>query len=537
MVKRQGLWRPRPTIDQAEFEAAQVRVAARLADLFGLEAPASDADVSPADPPTEANDALEADSPTEADQDLEAATLDPPLWPGAPRPAIVVDRQPDLVDIVAEPARAEPDLVGATARPDEAWDSPIEADQDLEAATLDPPLWPGAPRPAIVVDRQPDLVDIVAEPARAEPDLVGVMARPNETVAAAVASDPVTAAVPLARRSAAVPRVAAPGAQPSRRPKATAAVSDPVTAAVPLARRSAAVPRVAAPGAQPSRRPKAPAAVSDPVRVDAGAKVSRPGIAPAGRPAVPRPTKARRKTAPAPAAAAASCPYCAVLLQPPPVSSQRCAHCRQRIIVKRVAGRAAYLTEAAVLVFEAERRRLAGSGRLTRERERWLKLATAAGAPPERAARLAATQLSEDVVEAARALYLTAIERSFQVAKRERRWEDASRTRREHALVLYRLAGSPVPPSAEIIKVHRDGVAAELRGIAEITRDAELVGATCCDACRADDGQIFKITVELRVPRLPHDGCPKGLCHCRWNLPARHRTAVQRYLRRRARQD
>ena len=188
-------------------------------------------------------------------------------------------------------------------------------------------------------------------------------------------------------------------------------------------------------------------------------------------------------------------------------------------------------------MFEAERRRLAGAGRLTRERERWLKLAAAAGAPSERVARLAAAQLSADVVDDARTLYLAAVERSFQVAKREQRWEDASRIRREHALSLYRVAGSPVPPPAEIVKLHRDGAAAELRGIAEIARDAELVGATCCDACRADDGRVLKIAAELRVPRLPHDGCPKGLCHCGWDLATRQRAAFQRYLRPRARAD
>jgi hypothetical protein len=188
-------------------------------------------------------------------------------------------------------------------------------------------------------------------------------------------------------------------------------------------------------------------------------------------------------------------------------------------------------------VFEAERRRIASAGRLTRDRDRWLKLAALAGAPPERAARLVAAQLSEDVVEGARTLYLATVERSFQAAKRERRWEDASRIRREHALALYRVAGSPVPPPDEIIRLHRDGVAAELRGIAAIARDAELVGSSCCDACRADDGRILKIATELRVPRLPHDGCPKGLCRCGWDLAAPYRTTVRRYLRRRPRAD
>ena len=70
-----------------------------------------------------------------------------------------------------------------------------------------------------------------------------------------------------------------------------------------------------------------------------------------------------------------------------------------------------------------------------------------------------------------------------------------------------------------------------------MTRQAELVSASCCDACRADGGQTFKISLELRTPRLPHAGCPKGLCRCDWYLPVRDQTMVRRHLRRRARAD
>ena len=201
--------------------------------------------------------------------------------------------------------------------------------------------------------------------------------------------------------------------------------------------------------------------------------------------------------------------------------------------MKRVEGRAVYLTEAAVLVFEAERRRVASSGRLTRERERWLRLAAAAGAPAERQARLAAAPLSEKVVDAARTLYLGTVDRAFRAAKRDHDWETASRIRREEATALYRVHGSGVPPQAELVALYREGVVAELRGIAEFSRDAELVSASCCDICRADDRRIFRIANELRVPRLPHEGCPRGLCRCGWDLAARDRTTMRRYLRRR----
>jgi hypothetical protein len=252
----------------------------------------------------------------------------------------------------------------------------------------------------------------------------------------------------------------------------------------------------------------------------------------ARRPPAPRGIGARQKRGPA---IPPFCPYCAIILQPPPETSHRCTQCLHRIVVRRVEGRVVYLTEAAAPVFEAERRRIASSGRWTRERQRWLKLAASVGAPVPRVARLESAQPSQAVVDAARALYIAFVDRSFNVARRERRWEDASLIRREQALALHRIAGSPETPPAELVALLREGAAAELKGIATIARDAELRGADCCDACRADDGRVFAIAVELQAPRLPHAGCPWGLCRCRWDLAAHDRTTVQRYLRRRPR--
>jgi hypothetical protein len=42
--KIQGLWRPRTKIDEAEFESAKTRTAARLADLFAVDTPVAPGD-------------------------------------------------------------------------------------------------------------------------------------------------------------------------------------------------------------------------------------------------------------------------------------------------------------------------------------------------------------------------------------------------------------------------------------------------------------------------------------------------------------
>jgi hypothetical protein len=230
---------------------------------------------------------------------------------------------------------------------------------------------------------------------------------------------------------------------------------------------------------------------------------------------------------------AAHCPYCGTLLQPPPAVSRRCEVCRQRILVKRVDGRTVYLAAAALPVFTAERQRAAYSARLGRERDRWLELARAAGAPSLGIAQVQAAKASEAGVAAARSLYLLAVDRTFRSAKRDREWDSAARLRRKQASTIHRVEGSLIPPSAEVISLFREGVAAELRGIAEISRDAQLVAAACCPACRADDEAVVRIAAELREPRLPHAGCPKGLCLCHWDLAARDRAVLRRYLRRR----
>jgi hypothetical protein len=124
---------------------------------------------------------------------------------------------------------------------------------------------------------------------------------------------------------------------------------------------------------------------------------------------------------------------------------------------------------------------------------------------------------------------MTTVERAFRSAKADHRWEDASRIRRAQALALFRLAGSPVLPPEEIVTLQRDAVVAELRGIAAIAKDAELVSAACCGVCLADAGRTCRIRQELSVPTLPHPGCQRGLCRCRWSLAARDRAAVGRH--------
>jgi hypothetical protein len=205
-----------------------------------------------------------------------------------------------------------------------------------------------------------------------------------------------------------------------------------------------------------------------------------------------------------------------MLVDPPPVRSRLCPHCRHRIVVRRFEGRPAYLTEAAVVVFEAERRREIDERGWEIARARWLKLAGSVDAAPARVVRVATIPISAAAVEAARALYASAANHAAGLARREHRWADLGRIRRDQAAALYADAGAPLPPPEDLVALYREGRNAVLRSLAAWAPDAELVGAGCCRACRQDDGQAFRIAQELRRPRLPHPECPKGLCACDW---------------------
>jgi hypothetical protein len=189
-----------------------------------------------------------------------------------------------------------------------------------------------------------------------------------------------------------------------------------------------------------------------------------------------------------------------------------------------------HLTEAALAVFDAERERAANIERCTVERRKWLDLARSAGAPTYRIERLERAVASEEAVEAARAFYVATVDHAVSEALRRELWEVAARHRRDQANAVHRLAGRQLPPGAEVRELYREAARIELRGIAAMARTAAVVGSRCCDVCRADDGATHRIAGELRAARLPHQGCTRGVCRCRWDLSPHDVRTVQRYL-------
>ena len=213
---------------------------------------------------------------------------------------------------------------------------------------------------------------------------------------------------------------------------------------------------------------------------------------------------------------AATCPYCATLLDPAPERGRLCPRCRRRIVVRQVDGRRVLLTEEAVKVFESERDRETREHDWTTERSRWLALAKGVAAPADRIARLIARPPSDAVVAASKDLYLAAAERAVRAARPKKRWDVVASVRRQQAAALFRASGSPIPPPDDIVALHRAGSEAMLRKHATFGTRVELVATGCCAICGRDNGRAFQIAAELKAQRLPHDGCPKGLCGCDW---------------------
>jgi hypothetical protein len=205
-----------------------------------------------------------------------------------------------------------------------------------------------------------------------------------------------------------------------------------------------------------------------------------------------------------------------VLLDPAPERGRLCPRCRRRIVVRRVDGRRILLTEQALDIFEAERDRDINERAWTAERRRWLVLAKGVSAPVDRVSRLSSVPPSEAAVAASKDLYLTAADHAVRTARRDKRWDVVATIRREQAAALYSAGGSVLPPPDEIVTLHRAWSAAALHSLVDFGAQVELVATGCCAICSRDGGRTFRIAAELRSQRLPHAGCPKGLCQCDW---------------------
>ena len=569
------LLRRQPQTSEAELEYVRERTVARLSGLSGE----TDAATATAVAPT-----IELDTPVEA---VAAPVLEAPV--DDPEPVAIVepeaeapvdDPEPVAAPVQPEAPTIEPEAVETVIDAPAPLDEPERGDRGARGGDRGPcrrarggagdgarasrgrrtrgggrghrrapPVVEPEPEAVAMVERDPVVVvepEAVAEPEAAvetkpsskrsrrwwsstKPEIVESESEPVvEAVAADAEPEPVIAEAEPAPEAVAEPEAVV--VQPEPEPEAVAEPEPEPEA-------------VAEPSPEPVVEPIAiPVIAERTVDIrhesiwEAKPAVSEPAPAPRpARPPRPRPVAKPAAVAVAPAPGSAFCPYCALSLVPAPTATRRCPRCRQRIIVKHVQGHVVFLTEASVAVFDAERQRAVDGVRWAKERTHWLKLAAAVGAAPEKVAKLERARLTEAAVTSSRQLYMSTAERAFRAAKRDDRWEVASRVRREQAAALHKAAGSPIPPPDDALALHREAVAVELRGINKMAKSVQLVGTNCCPACEADDGRTFRIATEMRETRLPHADCPKGLCRCHWDLVVRDEAMVRRYLQRKDR--
>jgi hypothetical protein len=123
-------------------------------------------------------------------------------------------------------------------------------------------------------------------------------------------------------------------------------------------------------------------------------------------------------------------------------------------------------------------------------------------------------------------------EQAARAARQAKHWREVARIRREQAVALYREAGTPKPPPDEVLALLRAWSDAALRALVGFGPQAEMVSAGCCRLCNQDDERKFRITAELKEHRLPHAGCPKGICDCDWSPLPRSAPGAKRARKR-----
>lgn len=547
-----GRIRGKPRDDDPALEELRRRTAARLAAIVGLNAETEpEDDLDPADEPGSDAVAMAVAPADEAHEEIPLASDESPSGRLRSAPA------QEAGGGIGEAPRADAPVAEAAVTEAPVVEPPVAEPPVAATAEAAPEHTPVAEPEAPPEDAAPAAAEVglppPALPARVPivlpESVVGVMAEPVASAArvpsAAVALEaPRGEAVPVA--AAVAPRVPAPAAElsPVDVPAAELAPAPTGAPGPEPARPAPSTGRAAGPPVRPAPPPAAEAA-SKAARPPTGAsrtaprQAARPAAASAPKPAprpAPKPTARRRRAIST--LLPAACPTCGALLEAIPTSARRCPDCRARIVVKRVEGRIVLLSETVVPLFDAERRRQADAERLKRAGGRWLQMAALAGAAPEvleKRARALAARPTSEAVSAARTLYATTVERACRAARRAKDWKTVSDLRLRQARAYHRTLGTQLPVDASVVALHREAMEAMLRRIAEVSREAELVGGTCCEACSAQSGRVVRISAELKAPSLPHADCPAGLCGCRWDVPSKHREAVTRLTRRRPR--
>ncbi len=209
-----------------------------------------------------------------------------------------------------------------------------------------------------------------------------------------------------------------------------------------------------------------------------------------------------------------TCPYCSVILEPPPKRSRTCPNCGQRIVVRteRGSGRKQFLTEQEGNRLDAERKAKAARNKALQRLE-WLGVTDQDFHVRER-------QLIEQWGAEPRPgdVFWSLANEQIALLGSERRWHELSMLYREMGLHLLD-DGSPHH------RLQRLAHEAELKHLLagsqwglEGRRRAVILANACCNVCERLDGQVFTFDEAVDAMPLPSEDCQRDWCNCSWSV-------------------
>ncbi len=212
----------------------------------------------------------------------------------------------------------------------------------------------------------------------------------------------------------------------------------------------------------------------------------------------------------------AACPYCGVVLDPPPSRSRKCPDCRSDIAVRtdRGTGEKLYFTSDTVARFDAERAAVAARNKAMRRIEGMgLSEADYESKANELAEKWGSRPQPSDVY------WTLANEQVMQLGDPRHSGQEIAQIYWSMALVM-REEGrghEDFQRRSHHARLTHGQATVEEFGAGWM---AVVIAGGCCDVCAEMDGRTYTFEQALEEMPLPPEGCTRGWCTCMWaNAP------------------
>lgn len=215
------------------------------------------------------------------------------------------------------------------------------------------------------------------------------------------------------------------------------------------------------------------------------------------------PSKPSSKTRDAPPSA---CPYCGVVIDPPPARSRKCPDCRERIVVRtrRSDGAKVLLTEADAADFDEQRKAEAA-------RNDAIRKSSNIGATPEDFANAERTVAQKFGTALPRDVFWQLANEFAVRAMKSNDWHALSMVYWQQARLLYE-EGKPH------LDLAREASKASLQRYAHdgFVKQVEIL-CNCCELCERDAGRKMSVQDAMEQLPIPHEeSANDGWCICLW---------------------